>query len=58
MVTPPGGADDRLQGLSDREREVAEAIGRGLSNAEIGAELFMSVATVKSYVTRLLTSWS
>jgi DNA-binding NarL/FixJ family response regulator len=44
-----------LERLSDREREVALAVGRGLSNAEIGAELFMSVATVKSYVSRLLT---
>ena len=30
------------------------AIARGCSNAEIGAELFMSVATVKAHVTRLL----
>ena len=40
--------------LSDREREVADAIGRGLTDAEIAAELYMSVAIVKSYVTRLL----
>ncbi|MEO3748081.1 response regulator transcription factor [Plantactinospora sp. B5E13] len=44
-----------LAGLSEREREVAVAIGRGWSNAEIAAELFMSVATVKAYVSRLLT---
>ncbi len=50
-----GCARDQLDRLSDREREVAEAVGRGLSNAEIAAELYMSVATVKSYVTRLLT---
>jgi DNA-binding NarL/FixJ family response regulator len=31
------------------------AIGRGSSNAEIAEELFMSVATVKAHVTRLLT---
>ncbi len=48
-------ARDQLGRLSDREREVAEAVGRGLSNAEIADELYMSVATVKSYVTRLLT---
>jgi DNA-binding NarL/FixJ family response regulator len=44
-----------IEGLSGREREVAVALGRGLSNAEISAELFMSVATVKAYVSRLLT---
>ena len=43
-----------LQTLSDRERDVALAIGRGRSNAEISAELFMSVATVKAHVSRLL----
>ncbi len=37
-----------------REREVAVALGRGWSNAEIGADLHMSVATVKAYVSRLL----
>lgn len=44
-----------LEPLSDREREVAVAIGRGLTNAEIADELYMSVATVKGYVTRVLT---
>ncbi|MCW2695617.1 MAG: Two component transcriptional regulator, LuxR family [Modestobacter sp.] len=41
--------------LSEREREVALAVGRGLSNAQIGAELYLSVATVKAHVSRLLT---
>jgi len=44
----------RLDQLSDREREVALAVGRGLSNAQIGAELYLSVATVKAHVSRLL----
>lgn len=44
----------RLKSLTSREREVALAIGRGLSNAEIAAELFMSVATAKAHVTRVL----
>jgi DNA-binding NarL/FixJ family response regulator len=48
------GARARLDQLSDREREVALAVGRGLSNAQIGAELHLSVATVKAHVSRLL----
>src|SRR5262249_54073312 len=48
-------ARDLLRRLSDREREVVIAIGQGKSNAQIGAELFMSVATVKAHVSRLLT---
>jgi DNA-binding NarL/FixJ family response regulator len=44
-----------LDTLSDREREVADAVAAGRSNAEIGAELFMSVATVKSYVSRVMS---
>jgi DNA-binding NarL/FixJ family response regulator len=47
-------ARELLDRLTDREREVAIAIGQGKSNAEIAAELFMSVATVKAHVSRLL----
>ncbi|MFD4376753.1 response regulator [Streptomyces sp. NPDC058486] len=47
-------AAERLAGLADREREVAVAVGRGASNAEIAARLYMSVPTVKTYVSRLL----
>jgi DNA-binding NarL/FixJ family response regulator len=47
-------ARERLRALSDREREVAFAVGEGKSNADIAAELFMSVATVKAHVSRLL----
>jgi DNA-binding NarL/FixJ family response regulator len=45
----------RLAGLSERERDVAVAVGRGRSNAEIAAELYMSVATVKAHVSRIMT---
>jgi len=44
-----------LEQLTEREREVAVAIGQGKSNADIAAELYMSVATVKAHVSRLLT---
>jgi DNA-binding NarL/FixJ family response regulator len=45
----------RLDELSAREREVALAVGRGCANAEIAADLHMSVATVKAHVSRLLS---
>ncbi|TQM64883.1 LuxR family two component transcriptional regulator [Humibacillus xanthopallidus] len=47
-------AQGRLDELTDREREVALAIGRGLSNAEISRELYLSVPTVKAHVSRIL----
>ena len=47
--TPPGWEE-----LTDREREVFNLVARGLSNEEIGAALFLSVPTVKTYVGRLL----
>ena len=48
-------ATTALDQLSEREREVAIAVGRGKSNAEIAGELFMSVATVKAHISRILT---
>ncbi|HEY5820742.1 MAG TPA: response regulator transcription factor [Propionibacteriaceae bacterium] len=45
----------RLTSLTDREREVALAIGRGRSNSEIAGELHLSLATVKAHVSRIFT---
>jgi len=44
----------RLSALTERERDVANAVGAGASNAEIAASLFLSEATVKAYVSRIL----
>ncbi|MER5259431.1 MULTISPECIES: response regulator transcription factor [unclassified Streptomyces] len=44
-----------VNGITDRECEVLTLVGRGLSNAEIAAELFITVATVKAHVARLFT---
>ncbi len=48
--SPPKELDD----LSERERDVFRLIARGLSNAEIGSELFISETTVKTHVTHIL----
>ncbi|RII14002.1 Transcriptional regulatory protein LiaR [Streptomyces sp. YIM 130001] len=45
----------RLAVLAPGERRVAEAIGTGASNVEIAADLHMTVATVKTYTSRILT---
>jgi DNA-binding NarL/FixJ family response regulator len=47
-------AREQLGRLTEREREVAVAIGVGKSNAEIGRELYMSLATVKAHVSHVL----
>ncbi|MGP4042977.1 response regulator [Streptomyces sp. 2A115] len=43
-----------VEGITDREREVLTLVGNGLSNTEIAERLSISVATAKTYVTRLL----
>lgn len=50
----PGVASDPAADLTPREREVWLLLARGLSNQEVGQRLFLSEATVKAHVTRLL----
>lgn len=55
---PPSPSDPtgaRVQSLTPRELDVLAALGRGLSNAAIGDELHISLATVKSHVSSVLS---
>jgi RNA polymerase sigma factor (sigma-70 family) len=45
---------DALAQLTDREREVLQHVAAGMSNSEIAAALYLSVATVKTHISRLL----
>jgi DNA-binding NarL/FixJ family response regulator len=62
VETPSVGSDSaracsaaaRLANLSEREHDVAVAVGHGKSNADIASELFMSVATVKAHISHIL----
>ncbi|MBO9578732.1 MAG: response regulator, partial [Microbacteriaceae bacterium] len=46
--------DERIAGLTEREREVLRLVGGGLSNAEIAAELVLSPLTAKTHVSRIM----
>jgi DNA-binding NarL/FixJ family response regulator len=49
-----GKAPDPLQELTERERQILELIGTGLTNREIGDKIFLSEKTIKHYVTNIL----
>jgi DNA-binding NarL/FixJ family response regulator len=50
----PSAAARPLPNITEREREVLTLVGRGLSNSEIAAQLYISVATAKAHLARLL----
>jgi len=60
LVTPPSGrrgeAAARLAALSQREAEIAALVAEGLPNAEIGRRVHLSETTIKTYVSRLLST--
>jgi DNA-binding NarL/FixJ family response regulator len=55
LPDPAQSSDGRLQLLTDREREVLVAVSEGLSNQEIADRLYLSEATIKSHVSRVLS---
>ncbi|MFE4912976.1 response regulator [Streptomyces sp. NPDC056652] len=52
---PPRRSPRPVAGITEREQEVLTLIGRGRTNTEIAEDLFITVATAKSHVSRLLT---
>ena len=54
-ATPDGVDKDAVNGLTSRECEIVAMVGRGLSNDEIAASLYLSPLTVKTHVSRAMT---
>ena len=53
-LPPPGSPASGLAELTEREVDVVRLVARGLSNAEIAQELFLSTATIKTHINRVL----
>ncbi|MER6621033.1 response regulator transcription factor [Streptomyces sp. NPDC000931] len=51
----PAEEPDVLPGLTDREREILDLIGEGLTNRQIGQRLYLAEKTVKNHISRLLS---
>ncbi len=46
--------DPKLDSLTDQERRILDLIGEGMTNRQIGAELYLAEKTVKNYVSSVL----
>lgn len=53
--TPQQESVPGIEDLTERERDVLQALATGKSNAEIGEQLFLSEATIKTHISRILT---
>ncbi|MEU5696452.1 LuxR C-terminal-related transcriptional regulator [Actinosynnema sp. NPDC020468] len=51
---PRAGRQEFPAGLTEQQRRIVRLIGEGMSNAEIAADLFVEISTVKSHVSRIL----
>ena len=51
---PAGAAARGIDQLTDREREILTLVARGLNNDQIGERLFISPATVKTHLARIM----
>jgi len=54
-ITNPPMVDPKLGGLSAQERRILDFIAQGLTNRQIGEEMFLAEKTIKNYITNLLT---
>jgi DNA-binding NarL/FixJ family response regulator len=53
-VAAPSGGDPELEQLTTREREVLALLGRGLSNRDLAAQLYVAEKTIKTHVSSIL----